>query len=140
VPRCPVAVAPRDAGELFAWQHDPEALGHGLYTWFDNESSGNPLLPASRAIAVKLHERTRTATLLAADDQPEGLSAASQVHAQSTADGSLFVGWGSLPYFSQFDRTGQLIYNARFPAGVNSYRAYLLPWREGPARGPWPAA
>jgi len=20
-----------NAGELFAWQHDPEALGHGLY-------------------------------------------------------------------------------------------------------------
>jgi len=95
---------------------------------------------ASRAIAVKLHEGARTATLLAADDQPEGLSAASQGNAQSTADGSLFVGWASLPYFSQFERTEQLIYNARFPARVNSYRAYLLPWREGPGRGPWPAA
>ncbi len=60
------------AGELFAWQHDPEALGHGIYTWFDNESSGNPLLPASRAITVKLDERARTATLIAADNQPEG--------------------------------------------------------------------
>ena len=80
-----------NAGELFAWQHDPEALGHGLYTRLDNESSGNALLPASRAIAVKLHEGTRTATLLAADDQPEGLSAASQGNAQSTADGSLFM-------------------------------------------------
>jgi hypothetical protein len=119
---------PDSAGELFAWQHDPESLGHGIYTWFDNESSGTPLLPYSRAITVKLDEHRRTATLLAADNQPEGLSAASQGNAQSTRDGGLFVGWGSLPYFSQFDRFGRLIFNAQFPTGVNSYRAYLLPW------------
>ena len=71
--------------------------------------------------------------MLAADNQPEGLSAASQGNAQSTDDGGLFVGWGSLPYFSQFDRAGRLIYNAQFPAGVNSYRAYLLPWGDGHA-------
>jgi Arylsulfotransferase (ASST) len=119
------------AGEIFAWQHDPEALGHGIYTWFDNESSGNPLLPYSRAITVRLNQRDHTATLLAADDQPEGLSAASQGNAQTTHDGGLFVGWGALPYFSQFSRDGQLIYNAEFPTGVNTYRAYLLPWSNG---------
>ena len=119
------------AGELFAWQHDPEALGHGIYTWFDNDSTGTPLLPYSRAVTVKVDERHRVATLLAADNQPEGLSAASQGNAQSTGDGGLFVGWGSLPYFSQFDRAGRLIYNAQFPVGVNTYRAYLLPWGDG---------
>ena len=62
-----------------------------VYTWLDNESSGNALLPASRAITLKLHEGTRTATLLAADGQPERLSAASQRNAQSTAGGSLFM-------------------------------------------------
>ena len=122
------------AGELFAWQHDPEALGHGIYTWFDNESSGNPLLPYSRAITVKLNERSRTATLLSADNQPEGLSAPSQGNAQSIRHGGLFVGWGSLPYFSQFDPFGHLIYNAQFPTGVNSYRAYLQPWGHRPDR------
>lgn len=29
-----------DAGEVFACQHHPETLGHGEYTWFDNESAG----------------------------------------------------------------------------------------------------
>jgi hypothetical protein len=65
----------RNAGELFAWQHDQRHSATAS-TWFDTESSGNALLPASRAIAVELHEGTRTATLLASDDQPEGLSAA----------------------------------------------------------------
>jgi hypothetical protein len=118
------------ANEIFAWQHDPEAIGHHVYTFFDNESSGNPLLAYSRAVTVKLNAFSHVATLVASDDQPEGLSAASQGNAQTTRDGDLFVGWGALPYFSEFNPAGQLIFNAEFPTGVNTYRAYLLPWHE----------
>jgi len=116
------------ANEIFAWQHDPEALGDGYYTFFDNESSGTPLLPYSRAVTVRLNRSTHVATLVASDDQPEGLPAASQGNAQTTPDRDLFVGWGALPYLSEFNRLGQLTFNAEFPSGVNSYRAYLLPW------------
>jgi hypothetical protein len=116
------------AGELFAWQHDPEQVGRDLYTFFDNDSTGAPLLPASRAIVVRINERTKTATLIRSYNQPEGLSAASQGNAQTTVDRSLFVGWGALPYFSEFTRSGNLVFNAQFPAGVNTYRAYRLPW------------
>jgi hypothetical protein len=123
------------ANELFAWQHDPEPLGHDLYTFFDNESAGTPELPYSRAITVKLDERAHTATLVASDDQPEGLSAASQGNAQTTDAGNLFVGWGILPYISEFDPSGKLLFNAQFPAGVNTYRAYLLPWSPGQPGG-----
>jgi hypothetical protein len=117
-----------NANEIFAWQHDPESLGHDLYTVFDNESTGIAQLPYSRAVTIKLDEHTHVATLVASDNQPEGLAAASQGNAQTTADGNLFVGWGSLPYFSAFNAAGDLIFNAQFPAGVNSYRAYFLPW------------
>ena len=117
-----------NAGEIFAWQHDPESLGGGLYTFFDNESSGTPLLPASRAVYVRLDPRTKVATLVASDSQPEGLAAASQGNAQTVAHGGLFVGWGILPYISEFSHSGQLLFNASFPTGVNTYRAYLLRW------------
>jgi hypothetical protein len=116
------------AGEAFAWQHDPEAVGHDTYTFFDNESSGPPELPYSRAITVRLNERARTATLAASDNQPEGLSAASQGNAQTTRNRDLFVGWGILPYISEFSPSGRLLFNAGFPAGVNTYRAYRLLW------------
>jgi hypothetical protein len=116
------------AGEIFAWQHDPEQVGPQTYTWFDNESSGTPLLAASRAVTVRLNLRTRTATLVASDDQPEGLSAASQGNVQTIRNGDLFVGWGILPYFSEFSPSGRLLFNAELPAGVNTYRAYRLPW------------
>jgi hypothetical protein len=116
------------AGEIFAWQHDPQALGNDVYTFFDNESSGTPVLPYSRAITVKLDPWDHVATLVASDNQPEGLSAPSQGNAQTTPDGNLVVGWGSLPYFSEFSPSGKLLFNAEFPAGVNTYRAYQFPW------------
>ncbi len=122
------------AGEIFAWQHDPEQVGPDTFTWFDNESSGTPLLPYSRAVTVQLNPRTKTATLVASGNQPEGLSAASQGNAQTIRNGDLFVGWGALPYFSEFSPSGQLEFNAEFPAGVNSYRAYRLPWHTNSGR------
>ena len=116
------------ANEIFAWQHDPQPLGNDVYTFFDNESSGAPLLPYSRAVTVKLDPWRKVATLIASDNQPEGLSAASQGNAQTTDFGNLVVGWGALPYFSEFSPWGKLLFNAQFPAGVNTYRAYLQPF------------
>jgi hypothetical protein len=88
------------AGELFAWQHDPQALGDNTYTFFDNEAGTTTELVYSRAITVRLDEQNHTATLIKSDNQPEGLSAPSQGNAQTTDRGNLVVGWGSLPYFS----------------------------------------
>jgi hypothetical protein len=47
---------------------------------------------------------------------------------QTTRNGGLFVGWGTLPYISEFSPSGRLLFNAEFPAGVSTYRAYRLPW------------
>ena len=115
------------AGEIFAWQHDPEQVGPNTFTWFDNDAAPTEL-PVSRSVTVRLNYRDRTATLVASNSQPEGLSAGSQGDAQTTRNGDQFIGWGSLPYFSEFSPSGQLLFNAQFPAGVNSYRAYRLPW------------
>jgi hypothetical protein len=128
-----------NAGQFFAWQHDPVALGNDVYTVFDNEAAGvantgiDPTAEfgLSRAVRFKLDERAHTATLLKSYNQPEALTAPSQGNAQTTADGNLLVGWGSLPYFSEYDPAGDLLFNAKFPTGVNSYRAYLQPWSPG---------
>ena len=52
-------------------------------------------------------------------------------NAQTTRNGDLFVGWGSLPYISEFSPSGKLLFNAEFPAGISTYRAYRLPWSPG---------
>ena len=124
------------AGDIFAWQHDPNQVGRDEYTFFDNESAGVANTGSgalsefgfSRAVRVKLNERRRTATLVQSYNQPEALTAPSQGNAQTTEGGNLLVGWGSLPYFSEFSRSGQLLLNAQFPTGVNSYRAYAFRW------------
>jgi hypothetical protein len=132
-----------NAGDIFAWQHDPEALGNDVYTAFDNEAAGvgntgiDPTaeLGFSRAVRFKLDEGAHTATLLASYNQPDALTAPSQGNGQTTADGNLVVGWGSLPYFSEYDTAGDLLFNAEFPTGVNSYRAYLQPWNPSSGGG-----
>ena len=126
-----------EAGEAFSWQHDPQPLGDGLYTFFDNESAGVANtgagavseLPYSRVVTVRLNFSTHQATLVGSDNQPERLSASSQGNAQTLDNGDVVVGWGSQPYFSEFSRSGKLLFNAEFPAGVNTYRAYRSAWK-----------
>jgi hypothetical protein len=120
------------AGEIFAYQHDPEAIGNGEYTVFDDESAGGAgLLPYSRAVTVKLDLATRVATLVKSVRQPGGLVAVAEGNAQTTRNGDLFVGWGALPFISEFSPSGQLLFNAQFPGVLSSYRAYRLPWHPG---------
>jgi hypothetical protein len=117
-----------NASQIFSWQHDPQQVGPDEYTFFDNESSGTPELSTSREVTVRLNFRSKVATLVSSIDQPEGLVAASQGNAQTTRNGDTVVGWGALPYFSAFSRSGALLFNAEFPSGINTYRAYQLPW------------
>ena len=100
--------------------------------FFDNDSEGTPLLPFCREVTVRLNLQDHVATLVSSDDQPEGLSVASQGNAQTLRDGDVVVGWGSLPYFSEFSSSGRLVFNAEFPAGVNTYRASRLPVDDTP--------
>ncbi|HEX8006060.1 MAG TPA: hypothetical protein VF482_06485 [Trebonia sp.] len=51
--------------------------------------------------------------------------------AQTTKNGDLFVSWGGLSYFSEFSPSGKLLFNAKLPDGVGTYRAYRLPWNPG---------
>jgi hypothetical protein len=125
------------AGEIFAWQHDPEQVGPDTYTWFDDEAAPEEL-PYSRTVTVRLNFWNKTATLISSNDQPEDASASAEGNAQTALNGDQFVGWGVLPYISEFSPSGQLLFNAEFPAGVNTYRAYRLPWpagHGGPASG-----
>ncbi|GAA2043850.1 hypothetical protein GCM10009839_54020 [Catenulispora yoronensis] len=120
----------------FAWQHDATSLGHGYYSVFDNEAAGaansgtgvSSAYDRSRVVTLKLDPAKHEATLVRAEDQPSKLLASSQGNAQRERSGQTFVGWGSLPFVSEFGRNGALVFNAQFPAGVNTYRAYRFSW------------
>ena len=59
----------------------------------------------------------------------EGKVAPLMGNAQTTRGGDLVVGWGALPFISEFSPSGKLLFNAELPDRVSTYRAYLLPWQ-----------
>jgi hypothetical protein len=129
-------------GDLFAYEHDPQYIGHDRYWLFDDESAqaagrtspaGFPPngLPYSRAVEVAVNPVAKTATVIASRDQPEGLTAFATGGVQPLPNGDLVVGWGTLPYVSIYNPAGKLIYNAQYNGGLSSYRAYLFNWPAG---------
>jgi len=65
------------AGKIFAWQDDPESLGNGLYTC--RQRVDGKLAAARQPGGLRQAElRPRPPSLVASDNQPEGLAAASQ--------------------------------------------------------------
>jgi hypothetical protein len=115
-------------GVQFAWQHNALPEGPNTIRIFDNESNGTPVLPASRVIRVHLDLKAKTATLLSSIQHPDGLSSGSQGNAQLLPGGHIFVGWGQLGRLSEFDSSGNLVWDGALPAGYDSYRAYRSPW------------
>ena len=133
-----------DAGRIFAWQHDAEDHGHGLFTVFDNESAGvantganaQSSLDRSRSVAIRLDTKARTATLVKEYDEPATELAPSQGNTQLLGNGDVFTGWGALPRVSEFDRAGHVVFDASYPDGFVSYRAYRHAWQPAKKHAP----
>jgi hypothetical protein len=124
------------AGLPFAWQHDAVAIDASTIRIFDNESDGTAVMPASRAIWVTHDDGAMTATLARSIQHPAGLSALAEGSAQSLPNGNTFVEWGILGRFSEFDPSGNLLFDASEPAGFGSYRGYRFPWTSVPTTSP----
>jgi len=125
------------AGVRFDGQHNALPEGPNVVRIFDNGKGGGPETgQPSRVIDVKLDAKAKTATLLASVQHPDGLIANSQGNAQRLPDGHLFVGWGSVGRFSEFDSAGNLLWDGQVPAGYDSYRAYRSPWVGTPGSDP----
>lgn len=126
-------------GARFTGQHValPETGEPDTYRLFDNGNGGGPAtgLP-SRVIDIKLDLQAKTATLDSSLQHPDGLISNSQGNSQRLPFGHLFVGWGNVGRFSEFDSTGNLIWDGQVPAGYDSYRAYRSPWIGKPLTKP----
>jgi hypothetical protein len=59
---------------------------------------------------------------------------------QPLKGGNELVGWGSAPFFSEFDSSGRMLMDAVFPGHDLSYRAMLEPWVGQPLYPPSGAA
>ena len=122
-------------GTSTAWQHDPRQLANGSFSIFDNGASPT-VHSQSRGIVVSLEPQGKTATLVGQLTHPSPISAKSQGNVQALANGDWFIGWGEAPDFSELSAGGQLLFDAHFPPGDQSYRALRFAWAGAPASRP----
>ncbi len=124
------------AGTTFGWQHDVRRQPDGALTMFDDDSTPTP----SRALVLKLDEVAMTASLVRAYPHPKSLFARSQGNMQVLPGGNVLVGWGDTAYVSEFTASGELIFDAAYPAATQSYRDYRSAWTGRPVEPPTVAA
>src|SRR5215211_8575769 len=113
-------------GTRTRYQHDARRQPDGTITIFDN--GGVKKDDRSYGIVLELDEDEMSATLVREYPHPEGRLVGTQGSVQVLPNGNVFIGWGSNPLFSEFSRDGELLFDARFPPEVESYRAFRFPW------------
>lgn len=128
-------------GARFSWQHNAVPLGHNTYRIFDNNWSRIPPKPknkVSKVLWIKVHPRVHTANLTRkALIHPGGnVLAGSQGNAQTLGHGHTFVDWGDANRISEFNARRKMLWDAKFPNGMNTYRAYRFNWVGQPFGGP----
>jgi hypothetical protein len=119
----------------FAWQHDARRLPDSTLSLFDNEAAPPTGIP-SRGIVLRLDMKHMHATLVRAFVHRPPLVAVDQGNMQRLPNGHFFVGWGHLPWFTEFDRSGRVVLDGRFGRGADSYRAYRFRWMGNPSLPP----
>ncbi|MGH2978351.1 MAG: arylsulfotransferase family protein [Solirubrobacterales bacterium] len=122
-------------GTEFIAQHDARRNVDGSITIFDNGQRSKGYT-RSRGISLRLDTNKREARLRRTYRNPVDKLSRLQGNFQPLSNGRFLAGWGNLPNYTEFDRSGRLIYNAELPQGVNSYRVYKMRWSGRPAEEP----
>jgi len=121
-------------GTPFANQHDARRLSDGTITIFDNGGWNGG--EHSRGLVLELDEDEMTVSLVREYPHPYGQKSDTQGNMQTLPKGNVFIGWGSEPLFSEISSNGELLFDARFPPKVESYRAFRFPWKGQPSDDP----
>ena len=119
-------------GTAFAWQHDARRQVDGTLTLFDDNQAPN----GSRGLVLEVDETARAASLIRAYTHPASIQATSQGNMEILPNGDAFIGWGSQPNVTEFDKQGKVIFDAALPPGGSSYRAFRFPWVGRPTEPP----
>ncbi len=135
-------------GAGFEWQHDvrmePRTSTVSLFDDHCCQLTGGGTsvhaTGASRGLIIKLDQGARTASLVSQYGEREAFESEYMGDTQPLSDGGAFIGWGSEPYFSEYDRSGKLVFEGVLPEPDRSYRAQLEPWEGVPETKPAAAA
>jgi arylsulfotransferase ASST len=132
-------------GTNFEWQHDARRQDDGTITLFDN-GAAPPLEKFTRILVLRVDAGAKRATLVRSYRHPKRLLVPFEGNAQVLPNGDVFVGWGAIPYFTEFSRNGRVLLNGSFGKGTaritapnqdaDTYRAYRFVWHGSPTDRP----
>ena len=130
----------RGRGTRFYWQHHARPHSSRTLTLFDN--GADPAQESrSRALILDLDTDRMRVTLRQAFAHPgRRLLSGAMGSAQLLPGGRMFVGWGTLPYYSEFAADGSLLADGQITDTCQSYRAFSHEWTGHPAEPPVVAA
>ncbi|HLI32239.1 MAG TPA: arylsulfotransferase family protein [Solirubrobacteraceae bacterium] len=130
------------ADGAFYWQHDARPHGKTLISLFDdgccNVLAHGLAAPEQSAhgLLLRLNLAKHTAAVVHTYSHTPPLDVPSQGNVQMLANGNVFIGWGQLPYLSEYTRSGRLLYEATLPEADESYRAFREHWEGRPLSRP----
>ncbi|HME02274.1 MAG TPA: arylsulfotransferase family protein [Solirubrobacteraceae bacterium] len=127
-------------GATFHFQHDARLKGDTM-TLYDDEA-GPPVYgdERSRGLVLHLNMTEHKATVTNEYIRPEKTLAQSEGNLQSLAGGDVMIGFGGSEWFSEFSKSGEVLFDASLPKGDGSYRVFRFPWSGTPKTLPAAAA
>ena len=119
----------------FQWQHDVELHPGDVLSLFDDHCC-NAIAPGklaspsgpSRGLVLKLNLSKHTATRTGVYTHGSSYFVPFLGNTQLLRDGNVLVGWGVGPNFSEYAKSGSLLFDGVIPNPDQSYRAYAQSW------------
>jgi hypothetical protein len=128
-------------GSRFCRQHDARWAGNGAMTLFDNHVDRITDGGQSRGLRLSVSQRRMRVRLLQSYRHPGRLAAPNKGSARQLTNGNVLVGWGAVPFITEFTRHGRIVFDAHFArADDGSYRAIRARWHGRPTTAPRVAA
>jgi arylsulfotransferase ASST len=128
-------------GSRFCRQHDARWAGGGTMTIFDNHVDRIREGGQSRALRLAVNQRRMRVRLLRGYHHSRPLAVPNKGSARQLTNGNVLVGWGAMPYITEFTRHGRVVLDAHFAkADDGTYRAIRARWTGRPATLPLAAA
>ncbi|KIK57482.1 hypothetical protein GYMLUDRAFT_98597 [Collybiopsis luxurians FD-317 M1] len=123
----------------FAWQHDARWRNGGTQiSLFDNAGTSWELDSSNSRGILLDYDQAGNSVSLNKEWIPFNITVSeSQGNVGVLDSGNTVIGWGQIPYFSEYDANGQFLYVVQFGVGdVQSYRAYTFNWTGNPTTRP----
>jgi hypothetical protein len=117
----------------FHWQHHVELHPGNVISIYDDACCATlakgigPASGPSRGLILKLDMTKRTASFVAQYTHGAHFDSVFLGSTQQLPGGNVLVGWGSLPYFSEFSKSGKMLLDVVWPGPDLSYRALFAP-------------